>query len=109
MICWERVRQLRNDVGEECFREIVDAFLDEMDATTGKLAETTDAIRQRAQFHFLKGNALNLGFSELAGQCASCENATLCAAVSAGEIEEVVASYRNARSMFEAGLRELAG
>ncbi|MBV2359450.1 Hpt domain-containing protein [Thalassococcus sp. CAU 1522] len=72
MIDWNRVRELRDEIGGADFDEVVDLFLAEVDNAIGGLQpEDTDAFRD--QMHFLKGSALNLGFAALASLCADAE------------------------------------
>ena len=69
MINWDRVSELRDEVGDESFAEVVTLFLDEVDEVLARLraAETTESYR--ADLHFLKGSALNLGFRGLGALC----------------------------------------
>ena len=69
MINWARVAELYSDFGEDSFAEIVDVFLAEVAEGLDKLRGAEDAKTLRAEFHFLKGAALNLGFDDIAAQC----------------------------------------
>ena len=69
MICWNRVQELKEEVGEEDFAEIVSLFLEETEAALGQLREATDAEEVGALLHSLKGSALNLGFEEMSRLC----------------------------------------
>lgn len=69
MISWERVAELKSEVGEEDFLEIVHLFLGETDAVLARLGETADPDETEALLHFLKGSALNLGFQRLSALC----------------------------------------
>ncbi|TVP73459.1 MAG: hypothetical protein EA339_03310 [Rhodobacteraceae bacterium] len=73
MINWARVAELYTDFGEDGFAEIVDVFLEEMTESLGRLANATDDKALEAEFHFLKGAALNVGFDEMARICAEGE------------------------------------
>ena len=68
MIDWDRVKDLRNDVGAEDFDDIVEIFLDEVADTAAKLHDADTADLEMLT-HALKNNALNLGLSQLAGLC----------------------------------------
>lgn len=74
MIDWNRVAELRAEVGEDAFDEIIELFLEEVQEVARRLqgAPATDQTLA-ADLHFLKGSALNLGFSELAALCAAGE------------------------------------
>ena len=72
MIDWDRVEELKTDLGADDFLEIVSMFLEEVEA---KLAELdlgkTDGLTE--DFHFLKGCAANLGFEVFQKACAAAE------------------------------------
>ena len=84
MIDWMRVTELRDEVGKEDFDEIVELFLEEVDEVIELLRGGDGLDELEAHMHFLKGSALNIGFSEFAKLCQIGE--TLSAE---GEIEEV--------------------
>lgn len=104
MINWERVEELKTDVGEEEFPEVVELFLDEVDEVIGRLRDTAKA-GPRAEvseedMHFLKGSALNLGLDAFAGLCSQAEKAAAAAGgrapVDLGAILDAYAASRNA-------------
>lgn len=63
LINWTRVQELRDEIGHDSFDEVVTVFLDESDSVIAKPLLTPEDL------HFLRGAALNLGFSELADAC----------------------------------------
>ena len=69
MIDWTRVNDLRDEIGADSFEEVAVLFLEEADEAVALLdgAQTAKALEQA--LHFLKGSALNLGFSRLADMC----------------------------------------
>ena len=69
MIDWERMRELRHDIGAENFEEVVEMFFEEADAAVAHLTTCEDAPALSAELHALKGAALNLGFDRLAELC----------------------------------------
>ncbi|WP_281857293.1 Hpt domain-containing protein [Litoreibacter halocynthiae] len=73
MLNWSRVAELKEDLGEEDFREITTLFLEEVEE---KLAELTcdppDVFAD--DLHFLKGSAANLGFEGFRAMCEQMEN-----------------------------------
>lgn len=73
MIDRARIADLKSEVGEEDFDEIVALFLEETEETVGALFQTNDPADLSALFHNLKGSALNLGLSEFSTQCAKGE------------------------------------
>jgi HPt (histidine-containing phosphotransfer) domain-containing protein len=68
MIDWTRVTELHREVGAEDFEEVVTLFIEEVEAALEAL-DYHDPSPEH--LHFLKGSALNLGFTALAQQCAS--------------------------------------
>ncbi len=69
MIDWERVNELRDEVGTEDFKEVVELFLEEVEEVIERLRSGPDPSRLEEDFHFLKGSALNLGFAALGDIC----------------------------------------
>lgn len=73
MINWARLAELYEDFGEDGIAEVVDIFLEEVGQAQERLLASDDPKTLRDEFHFLKGAALNLGFDEIAGLCATGE------------------------------------
>lgn len=67
LINWTRVHELRAEIGDDGFSEVVAMFLDESDTVIAR----ADAGLSPDDLHFLKGAALNLGFADLAKACDS--------------------------------------
>ena len=72
MIDWARVEELRNDMGEEGFDEVVELFLEEMDDRISAMKSGSEASRAE-DLHFLKGCSANVGFSSLRDLCTNAE------------------------------------
>lgn len=66
---WERVAELRDEIGAEALAEVVGLFLEEADEVIARLGADAGAKALEADLHFLKGAALNLGFGEFAALC----------------------------------------
>ena len=70
MIDWTRVAELRDEIGPEDFDEVAELFLMEVEDTLGQLSGAKDdAAQMQDLLHFLKGSALNLGFSAVSEMC----------------------------------------
>ena len=69
MIDWNRVADLRAEIGDESFAEVAEIFLEESDDVVAGMPELVAAPDQARALHFLKGSALNLGFEDLAELC----------------------------------------
>jgi len=102
MIDWARVRELRDEIGEEEFREVVTLFLDEMETSLSRLEPNATAQRAESDLHFLKGSSLNLGFSDLASLCQRGERAAATGAPETVTPEEVRRLYSASKAEFMA-------
>lgn len=93
MIDWERVAELRDEIGAEDFDEVVKLFLAEVDEAIDRLeAGTGNAKVVEEEMHFLKGAALNLGFQAVSALCQTGEKAAaqgIPFAVPDGEVRKV--------------------
>ncbi|MFN0115441.1 MAG: Hpt domain-containing protein [Paracoccaceae bacterium] len=105
MIDWARVEELKDEIGADSLDEVVELFLDEVEAVLMRLGEPGSL---GADLHFLKGSAANLGFEAFRGLCA--EGETLAAKGDGGRIEigHVIATYAASKQRFLAGLAPAA-
>lgn len=78
---WDRLNELRDDIGEEDFADVAVLFVAELQETLDRL---TDDTAEASDFHFLRGSASNLGFIELVAACSVAE-----AACNAGDRPDV--------------------
>ncbi|MBV0913536.1 Hpt domain-containing protein [Anianabacter salinae] len=94
MIDWTRVNDLRFEIGEDGFPEVVELFLEEVEEVMARLLSAGDAADE--DLHFLKGSALNLGFAELARLCDT----------GTGTVADLAACYDQSKAEFlaKAGL-----
>jgi HPt (histidine-containing phosphotransfer) domain-containing protein len=104
VIDWDRVADLRAEIGEADFEEVVEMFLCESDEVITRLRRGRPDPTLEAELHFLKGSALNLGFSQLAELCSKGEKAA--EAGRAVDLGAIVSSYGATRKAFETGLRD---
>lgn len=100
MIDWARVANLRNEVGEEDFDEIVALFLEEVAEVTGRLAADPTPATLQADMHFLKGSAMSLGFSALSDLCQAAEVASGAGRAAEVDLPALLACYRESRDNF---------
>lgn len=100
MIDWNRVAELRDEVGPEDFDEVVDLFLTEVDEEIGELDAQVTVDDLAAKLHFLKGSALSLGFSEFSDLCAASEKQVATHGVNDVDIASIVGSYNTSRALF---------
>jgi histidine phosphotransfer protein HptB len=106
MIDWNRVQELRDEIGNDGFAEVADMFLEEADQAVQALGAGPPPDAVEGQLHFLKGSALNLGLADLAAICQ--EGERLAAAGNGAKVDtaRVVALYHASRAQLLGGLAE---
>ncbi len=67
-----RLKELRQEIGEEDFHDVAAVFLEEISETLDALSANPGLARAE-DFHGLRGSALNLGFSAFAEACFAAE------------------------------------
>lgn len=97
MVDWKQVNDLRAEIGEEDFGEILAAFLEETDAMIAALGRAESAAEMASILHFLKGSALNIGLSSFAEACRQAE-ADLASGKPAPELDHLHSIYRDTRT-----------
>lgn len=97
MVDWKRVNDLRTEIGEEDFGEILTAFLEETDAMIAALRRVESRAEMASMLHFLKGSALNIGLSSFVEACRQAE-AELALGKSAPELDHLHSIYRETRA-----------
>ena len=99
MIDWTRVAELRDEIGAEDFGDVVEIFLEEVEDTIDRLRRAGPDDYE-AMLHFLKGSALNLGFTRFSGLCQTGE--FLAAGGKATEIpvDEILEVYEASKQEF---------
>lgn len=100
MIDWDRVAELREEVGAEDFDEVVELFLQEVDEEIETLAAQPAQNGMSEKLHFLKGSALSLGFREFSDLCKTGEAALAQDDTASIDVEELHNIYQSSRSSF---------
>lgn len=108
MIDWDRVMELRNEIGAEDFAEVVEMFLEEADEVAEKIETDLSPDAVESALHFLKGSALNLGFRELAKLCQAGEKAAAAGNVDRVGLGRVTGVYEQSKNAFKAGKERYA-
>lgn len=103
MIDWERVRELKDEIGEDDFAEVAELFIGEVEDVMDRLRAQPDAARLEADLHFLKSSALNLGFSRLAALCQDGEHRAASGQSGAIDLAPVFECYAASKAAFLAG------
>lgn len=102
MIDWNRLNELRGEIGAEDLAEVIAVFLDETDEVVATLLPGVSAAEAVEKLHFLKGSALNLGLSAFAEICAAGEASA--AQQGAVDLAEIVAVYHASKAEFLANV-----
>ena len=103
MISWERVNELRDEVGQDDFLAVVEIFLEEVGEVMERLKASPDPTTLEAELHFLKGSALNLGFAALSQLCQTGEKDAAQKNYDAIDLPAVLATYESSRAEFNNG------
>ena len=101
IISWDRVAELRVEVGADDFDEIVLMFLEETETALNDLQSAADEADRRDLLHALRGSALNLGFTGLSRLCQAIEGGVDHAAGPA----ELTAVFARSRDALESRLK----
>ncbi|MFN3210447.1 MAG: Hpt domain-containing protein [Roseovarius sp.] len=104
MIDWTRITLLRQEIGPADFEEVVEIFLEEVETELAALHANATPDTLEARLHFLKGSALNLGFTDFSELCRKGEITAARGAVATVDIAPIVDSYSRSKSEF---LRDL--
>ena len=105
MIDWERVKELRSEIGPDDFAEVATMFLEEADEAVARLSPDATAKAMEADLHFLKGAALNLGFDALSALCQDGERRAA-AGDTCVDLAAVRATYLGSKAAFEGGMAQ---
>lgn len=105
MIDWIRIDQLKDEIGPECFDEVVDLFLEEVETELDELGQGVEQNMLGTRLHFLKGSALNLGFTVFSKLCQEAEVAHANGAPEQVDVNAIVSCYANSKTAFLQGLQ----
>lgn len=101
MINWDRVEELRDEIGPEDFGEVVELFLDEVEEVIARLQTAPDPGMLAADLHFLKGSALNLGFHAFSMLCQAGEVAAASGKADTVDLARVIQSFFDSKADFQ--------
>ncbi len=100
MISWERVNELRDEIGDEDFAEVADMFLEEVEEVIGRLKSNPKPATLEDELHSLKGSALNLGFEALSRLCQDGESQAASGNFDAISLPDVFEAYEKSKAVF---------
>jgi histidine phosphotransfer protein HptB len=108
MIDWTRAGELRSEIGDDGFAEVVELFLDEVEDVVMRLRATPDPANYERDLHFLKGSAWNLGFTNFGALCQDGERLASRGNGGSVDIAVVIDTYWASKAAFLAGLAEIS-
>lgn len=108
MIDHARIRDLKIEIGDDDFLEVVELFLEEADEAISQLSEPIDLSAVEARLHFLKGSALNLGLTVLAALCQIGEKSAAAGNASLVDLAAVADVYSSSKAALIASLSQTA-
>lgn len=100
MISWDRVSELREEIGEADFAEVADMFLEEVDEVIERLKASPEPSTLEGELHSLKGSALNLGFSTLSKLCQDGESQAAAGNYTAISLPDIFEAYEGSKHAF---------
>ena len=102
MVNWDRISELRDEVGEDDLSEVLALFCEEVEEVLEELPGA-EPSSLRGHLHFLKGSALNIGLVEVSNLCRDEELKLAADPGNAPRIDAIRSAYETARN----DLREL--
>ncbi len=100
MIDWDRVIELREQIGADDFGEVVELFLEEVEEVIELLRSAPEKQDLESQLHFLKGSALNLGFADFSEKCHVGERQAANGQPGQIDLPAILASFDASRHLF---------
>lgn len=100
--CWgvmlnqSRIDELKAEVGEDDFAEVVELFCEEMDEVFDDIAHA-NPTKLRECLHFLKGSALNVGLETVGNLCINAENTLASNEEAAVDLDELRSIYEQSK------------
>ncbi|MEJ6390046.1 Hpt domain-containing protein [Gymnodinialimonas ulvae] len=100
---WDRLNELKADIGDEDFADVAMLFVTELQDTLSALTPENAAADD---FHFLRGSASNLGFTALVTACSTAEAA--CASGQSPDVDAVRTAFGSALAEMSKEMPDLA-
>lgn len=102
MLNWQRISELKDEVGDDDFAEVFCLFCDEVEGVLDVLeGSTPNELAER--LHFLKGSALNIGFESLSSLCKAAEMRLRDDPGASPDLVEIRRAYEAEKAALESG------
>lgn len=98
MIEWNRVEELRAEIGPDGFADVLDLFFEEVEGVLETIGG--DPAQLEHALHFLKGSAWNLGFATFGRLCQDGERAASLGAQAEIDLPAIIACYEVSKDEF---------
>lgn len=100
MIEWNRLAELRAEIGEDDLADVAALFLEEADEVVARIADGLPDARLETELHFLKGSALNLGLRALSALCQEGEQQAAQGDGANVDLGRIVSIYQASKAAF---------
>lgn len=101
MIDWARVAELRDEVGEDDFGEVIEIFCEEVLDVLDRL-DSRNVDEMKTDLHFLKGSAANIGMQKLSQICEDAERVILANGLSEVDLTVLRTTYEESHQAMRA-------
>lgn len=100
MLDKDRIEELRSEVGDDGFAEVIEIFCEEVEEVLVQIAASSPSELVE-RIHFLKGSALNIGMARVGELCLIEEDRLRADATSVPDIETIRDAYSASRKALE--------
>ena len=106
MLNWNRIAELQSEIGAETFLEVVEIFLEEVEALIDPYRSGKQPENIAAEMHFLCGSAMNLGFDDFGNLCREVEHAVISNTQAPVDLSLICESYDASKIEFKSWLEK---
>lgn len=106
MIDWARISELEQEIGADSFADVVDLFLSEVGGALTDLAPDGNRSGLHGDLHFLKGAALNLGFTAFSALCQHGETLSEQGRADDVDLAAIIACFHASYALFQTELAQ---
>lgn len=99
MVSWKRIDELRAEIGDEDFEEILTMFLSEVEESLGRMGNPIGIELLQEELHALRGAALNVGMQKVAMLCGDAEDAIKHGRQTAPDLAPVTEAFQASRKI----------
>ncbi len=97
MVNWDRISELRQEVGEDDLTEVLALFCEEVEEVLAVLPSAEQSTL-KGHLHFLKGSAANIGLDAVCTLCREAEDELTADPQAPVQVEFIRETYNTARA-----------